>query len=182
MRSIMNIAGLFSVLSTNKHNLLLLFSVALTVPIYAASQLMTNTSLATVGFCGNKTLAVRRTLEHLHETHIEPLVEWSQKANNDVCNSWAVESGLAAETAVAGSKFCKNDAVLPILNASELLSSGLLKQICESDKEMTAAAKKMCAHYMKEVLLPALDASSTFMSYELLCKLITGQCISNEEK
>uniref|UniRef100_A0A915D1R9 Uncharacterized protein n=1 Tax=Ditylenchus dipsaci TaxID=166011 RepID=A0A915D1R9_9BILA len=47
---------------------------------------------------------------------------------------------------------------------------------------MTAAAKKMCAHVIKEVLLPALDATSTFMSYEVLCKQITGQCISNIEK
>uniref|UniRef100_A0A915D2A7 Saposin B-type domain-containing protein n=1 Tax=Ditylenchus dipsaci TaxID=166011 RepID=A0A915D2A7_9BILA len=131
-------------------------------------------------------------------------------ANNDVCNSWAAQSGLVTETSVHGSKLCKDDAVLPvnsdtykpeighssgckdcynfsktmtqILNASELLSSGLLKQICESDKEMTAAAKKMCAHVIKEVLLPALDATSTFMSYEVLCKQITGECKSNIEK
>uniref|UniRef100_A0A915D0U8 CCHC-type domain-containing protein n=1 Tax=Ditylenchus dipsaci TaxID=166011 RepID=A0A915D0U8_9BILA len=114
MGPLRNISGLFSVLSANKHNLLLLISVALTMPISAASQLITNTSLAAEGYCGNNTVAVRRTLEHLHETHIQPLVEWSQKANNDVCNSWAVESGLATETPVHGSKFSKNDAVLPV--------------------------------------------------------------------
>uniref|UniRef100_A0A915D0J3 CCHC-type domain-containing protein n=1 Tax=Ditylenchus dipsaci TaxID=166011 RepID=A0A915D0J3_9BILA len=78
MGPLRNISGLFSVLSANKHNLLLLISVALTMPISAASQLITNTSLAAEGYCGNNTVAVRRTLEHLHETHIQPLVEWSQ--------------------------------------------------------------------------------------------------------
>uniref|UniRef100_A0A915D2P7 Uncharacterized protein n=1 Tax=Ditylenchus dipsaci TaxID=166011 RepID=A0A915D2P7_9BILA len=54
------------------------------------------------GFCGENTMAVSRTLEQLHDAHIEPLLLWSEKSNHDVCNSWAVESGIETAAPMAG--------------------------------------------------------------------------------